>query len=213
MPADRERGQASVRPSTTDDYPLRPPPQTRRRPKVYLGPWTPASSPRASGIELTPAVTPSGSEGWDPLRGRGSRLHHALSGPGRGRRGCCPEATGAGRGAAPRRRAARGGARGPDSPCGALGFGPSCSREWLRRRLQPTEPRMRGGRPAAAQHQPGPAPAPGTPAQPPARPRPARAPPRQVSAWLRVWKCSSWSTPLTGSFVGSWPRDLVFQRS
>ncbi|XP_068380892.1 uncharacterized protein [Eschrichtius robustus] len=36
---------------------------------------------------------------------------------------------------------------------------------------------MRGGRPAAAQRQPGPAPAPGTPAQPPARPRPAPAPP------------------------------------
>lgn len=49
---------------------------------------------------------------------------------------------------------------------------------------------MRGGRPAAAQRQRGPAPAPGTPAQPPARPRPAPAPapPRRPPAPAAGWE-------------------------
>lgn len=67
--------------------PTTPPPQTRRRPKVHRGPWAPVSSPRAGGTQLAPAVTPRGSEGWDPPGGRGSRLPHDPPGPGRGRRG------------------------------------------------------------------------------------------------------------------------------
>lgn len=161
------RGRRKVRLPSGHRYPIDTPPipTTRKRQKVYPGPLTPDASTWAKGSELTPARDPEGYEGWDPLEGRGLRFHPIPSRPGRARRGYrrgdCRSRTGSG----PRaERAESGGTQGPDSPCGAPGFGPSCSREWPRRRLQPCESRMRGGRPAAAQRQPSPAPALGTPA-------------------------------------------------
>lgn len=145
-----------------------------------------------------------------PFGGRGPRLHPTHSRPGQGRRGCClgNRRSPAGSGRRAGRMASRG-ARGPDSPCGAPGFGPSCSREWPRSRLQPCELRMRGGRPAAAQRQPGPAPARGTPAQPPARPRLAPPRPSRPRPSSGIWESRCLSPAPTRSPVASKPWDLV----
>lgn len=68
---------------------------------------------------------------------------------------------------------------------------------------------MRGGRPAAAQRQPGPAPAPGTPAQPPARPRPASAGPAGPQPGTWGWESGSRPPSPTGSPAGVEAWDLV----
>lgn len=162
------RGPATETPS----YPLNPPNQggpekfiqdPGLQPTVHL-------SARPSSRE---PVTPSGSEGRNPEGGQGPRLAPLLPAAAGGAGVAALLAAGAGLGVfGALARAPGGRTRGPDSPCGAPGFGPSCSREWQRRRLQPCEPRMRDGRPAAAQHQPGPAPAPPRPPGPRLRPTP-----------------------------------------
>lgn len=189
----RATGSPSFGPAT--DIPQYPSENKGGGRKVYLGPQVPAASPRAIAAELTRARDPSGSEGRTQSA-VGSPARHRSLPPWPGTQGRPPQGPpeSVGKRTGPWAPAASGAAQGLDSPCGAPGFGPSCSREWQRRRLQPGEPRMRGGRPAAAQRQPGPAPAPGTPAQPPARPRPAPAPrlPRPSGSQPRAQLWGSW---------------------
>lgn len=183
--------------------PLRPPPRHKEAPKSLSRTLDCSLQPAGQRDRAHAGRDPEWVGGVGSAGGsRGSRLPHALPGPGRGRGGCCPGATGAGRGAAPRRRAARGGARGrthraellgsvlhaPGSGCGAGCSleSPACAAAALRlRSTSPAPPRPPGPPPSP---QPGPA----QRAPRPPRPQPSPGPgsavlvhtPGRVLCWV-----------------------------
>lgn len=146
-------------PATETPQQLLQSPPNRSAPKSSSRPQVPAISPGADELE---SVTRSGSEGWDSQGGsEGSpRLARLPLSP-CGRPGGLREPSGELRGAG---REARGDRTHRAELLGSVLHAPGSG---SRRRLQPSEPRMRGCRPAAAQRQPAPRPSPWDPqAQP-----------------------------------------------